>query len=267
MYQYGFKISALGLSTAFSLVLFCSSKVFAQGSGAEISDVVYSGSGCPAGTAGVVISPDGKAVSVLFDRYIMDVNPREAIGVIKAENGGVLPTVGDRRYTVPGTDDVYRYNAPHKIISKDRSCIVRLKMNVPDNVRVKIKTVDLRGYSSVPEKMRGQIHGGVSYHARGQKPTKVDRELRRFEPGTDEEYILTYDVSQQTSDESWTPCGAKNVAMQISAWGSLRFFVGRAGGENGGHIDTNGIITLDTLDATTEDRGLRIGFETQACRN
>ena len=53
---------------------------------AYLSDVGYSGTGCPLGTAGAVLSPDGTSVSVLFDDFIID-SSRECL----------LTLWGDRR--------------------------------------------------------------------------------------------------------------------------------------------------------------------------
>ena len=72
----------------------------------------YGGTGCPGGSASVSLSPDRKAVSILFDRYVV-----EAIG---------------------------RYRTERK------NCSVAVPVNVPQGRSVSIFKVDYRGFNSLP---------------------------------------------------------------------------------------------------------------------
>lgn len=74
----------------------------------------YGGTGCPAGTASVSVSPDQSAVSILFDSYV-------------AEAG----------YTTNRTMD-------------RKSCNITVPVGVPQGYSVAVFQVDYRGYNSVP---------------------------------------------------------------------------------------------------------------------
>lgn len=79
-----------------------------------IGGVAYGGNGCPSGTASATVSPDGQAVSVLFDQFI-------------AEAGGSTGKSLDRK-----------------------SCNLTVPIHVPNGYSVAIFTVDYRGFNQVP---------------------------------------------------------------------------------------------------------------------
>jgi hypothetical protein len=74
----------------------------------------YGGTGCPAGTASAVLSPDQKTLSVLFDQY-------------QAEAGGVSGRTLDRK-----------------------SCNLAIPVHVPQGFSISIFQIDYRGFAAVP---------------------------------------------------------------------------------------------------------------------
>ncbi len=82
-----------------------------------ISDVTYNGNGCLDESAMVILSPDSRVLSLLFDDYSISA-------------GGENLTRGRK------------------------TCGVKLKLSVPENKRVVIKKIDYRGYALVPDYSR-----------------------------------------------------------------------------------------------------------------
>src|SRR5262245_56951679 len=80
-----------------------------------LGDPAYGGSGCPAGTASVALSPDQKAISLLFDQYV-------------TEAGGQTQKRLDRK-----------------------SCNIAIPVHIPQGYSVSIFQVDYRGFVSVPQ--------------------------------------------------------------------------------------------------------------------
>jgi hypothetical protein len=75
---------------------------------------ITGGSGCPAGTASAVLSPDGKNLSILFDQY-------------QAQAGG------------PGGQRFDR-----------KSCSIAIPVHVPQGFAVSILAIDYRGFNALP---------------------------------------------------------------------------------------------------------------------
>lgn len=74
----------------------------------------YGGTGCPAGSAAVAISPDAKALSILFDQFVV-------------EAGGSTGRVMERK-----------------------TCNVAVPVHVPQGYSVSIFQIDYRGFNSLP---------------------------------------------------------------------------------------------------------------------
>ena len=98
----------------------------------------YGGSGCPAGSASVTLSPDEKQLSILFDDYI-------------AEAGG------------------------RKRISR-KSCNIAIPVHVPQGFSVSVIDVDYRGYVSVPRGGMGRF--SAEYFFAGQRGLKFKKTFR-----------------------------------------------------------------------------------------
>jgi hypothetical protein len=88
----------------------------------------YGGTGCPANTASVTLSPDAKTLSIIFDQYV-------------AEAG----------YTTGRTLD-------------RKTCNIAIPVHVPQGYSVSILKFDYRGFVSVP---RGENQFNVEYFFAG----------------------------------------------------------------------------------------------------
>jgi hypothetical protein len=82
--------------------------------GLRLGDPAYGGTGCPAGTASVTISPDESALSILFDYYV-------------AEAGSTTGRRVDRK-----------------------SCNITVPVHVPQGFSVALFQVDYRGFNLIP---------------------------------------------------------------------------------------------------------------------
>ena len=74
----------------------------------------YGGNGCPAGSASVALTPDGKQLSIIFDQFITEAGPA---------SGKTL----DRK-----------------------SCNIGIPVHVPQGLSVSIIAIDYRGFVSLP---------------------------------------------------------------------------------------------------------------------
>jgi hypothetical protein len=80
--------------------------------GIQLGNPGYGGTGCPANTASVSLSPDQSALSILFDQY-----------VVEAGNGRTI----DRK-----------------------SCNIAIPVHVPQGYSISVFQVDYRGFNSLP---------------------------------------------------------------------------------------------------------------------
>lgn len=87
----------------------------------------YGGTGCPSGSASVALSPDNKALSILFDQYV-------------AEAGGNLSF--DRK-----------------------NCNIAIPLHVPQGYSFAIVDIDYRGFTGLPVGGRAQL--SVNYFIAG----------------------------------------------------------------------------------------------------
>lgn len=95
-------------------LLLTSGYVHAQ-SGLVLGRPAYGGTGCPAGTASVTLSPDQDAISILFDQFV-------------TEAGSATGRRVDRK-----------------------SCNLSVPVRVPQGYSVSVFKTDYRGYNLVPE--------------------------------------------------------------------------------------------------------------------
>lgn len=97
----------------------------------------YGGTGCPAGSASVSVSPNQSAISVLFDQFM-------------AEAGGVTRKSFDRK-----------------------SCNLTIPVQVPSGYSIAIFQADYRGYNMVPR--GGKNRFDVEYFWAGSRGPRISR--------------------------------------------------------------------------------------------
>lgn len=99
----------------------------------EIKNIVYAGSGCPAGTVAENLSPDKQAFTLLFDNYIAEVGP----GVSARE--------------------------------KRKNCQINVTLDFPQGWTFAIADVDYRGYASLDRGVTGVQQ--AAYYFQGESQT------------------------------------------------------------------------------------------------
>lgn len=111
-------------------------------SGIQLGEPGYGGSGCPAGSASVTLSPDNSALSIIFDDYMV-------------EAGG------------PGGKRIARKN-----------CSIAIPVHVPQGFSVSIIEADYRGYVSLPR--RAQARFSTEYFFAGKRGPRYTKTFRGY---------------------------------------------------------------------------------------
>jgi hypothetical protein len=111
-----------------------------QADGIQLGEPGYGGSGCPAGTASATVSPDGKALSIIFDDYIVEAG-------------------GETR----------------KRLAR-KNCSIAIPVHVPQGFSVSIIDVDYRGYNMIPR--GGKARFSAEYFFAGRRGPKVVKNFR-----------------------------------------------------------------------------------------
>ena len=103
----------------------------------RLGDPAYGGTGCPAGSASVSLSDDRKAISLLFDQYVVEAGGSRAF---------------DRK-----------------------NCNIAIPVHVPQGMSVSVFAIDYRGFVGLPAGARAQL--SVDYFlangGRGVRSTKT----------------------------------------------------------------------------------------------
>ena len=103
----------------------------------KLGQASYGGTGCPAGTASVMLSPDRTELSILFDNYV-------------AEAGSTTGRRLDRK-----------------------SCNLTVPVTVPNGYSVAIFQVDYRGFNIIPRGAQNRFD--VEYFWAGARGPKISR--------------------------------------------------------------------------------------------
>lgn len=111
----------------------------AHANGLTLGEPQYGGTGCPAGSASVALSPDQTAVSILFDQYVVEAGGNKSF---------------DRK-----------------------NCNIAIPVKVPQGYSVSVFAIDYRGFTGLPSGGRAQLT--VDYflagNGRGVRSTKTFR--------------------------------------------------------------------------------------------
>lgn len=114
-----------GKLIAFALLTF---SIGAQAQDLELGEPSYGGTGCPAGSASVSLSPDSKSLSLLFDQYVVEAGDGRAIG--------------------------------------RKNCNIAIPVRVPSGYSVSVFAIDYRGFVGLPSGSRATLN--VDYFLAGQ---------------------------------------------------------------------------------------------------
>ena len=112
------------------ILVLLSSIVFTATAGAaeiKLGEPQYGGTGCPAGSASVALSPDQTAISILFDQYVVEAGGSKAF---------------DRK-----------------------NCNIAIPVRVPNGYSVSVFAIDYRGFTGIPAGGRAQLN--VNYFLAG----------------------------------------------------------------------------------------------------
>jgi hypothetical protein len=106
----------------------------------QLGEPGYGGTGCPAGTASTVLSPDKKALSIIFDEFLVEAG-------------------GETR----------------KRLAR-KSCNIAIPVHVPQGLSVSVIDVDYRGYHMIPR--GGQAKFSAEYFFAGMRGPKFRKTFR-----------------------------------------------------------------------------------------
>ena len=122
-----------------SILLFSAMMLSVPAFAADISlgEPGYGGTGCPAGTVSVTLSPDAKSLSLLFDQYQVAV-------------GGDTGKSFDRK-----------------------SCNIAIPVRVPQGLSVSVLKIDFRGFNHLPKSATSQFN--VEYFFAGTRGPAFQR--------------------------------------------------------------------------------------------
>lgn len=101
-------------------VLLCAS--LASADDLRLGEPQFGGTGCPAGSAAVALSPDSKSLSILFDQYVV--------------SAGEGSTIRDSR----------------------KNCNIAIPIQVPQGYSYSIIGIDYRGFTDLPRGSRAQLN-------------------------------------------------------------------------------------------------------------
>jgi hypothetical protein len=108
----------------------------------QLGEPGYGGTGCPAGTASTVLSPDKKALSIIFDEFLVEAG-------------------GETR----------------KRIAR-KSCNIAIPVHVPQGLSVSVIDVDYRGYHMLPRGAQAKF--SAEYFFAGMRGPKYRKTFRGY---------------------------------------------------------------------------------------
>lgn len=149
----------------------------------KIGQITSAGPGCPQGTYAHSVSPDGSALSILFDRFQVEVENSKR----------------QRRQRT--------------------SCRLMIPLNVESGYQVSVAKIDMRGYLYLPNLGQARISNKY-YFSKGENIRNRRRIVRRklkFQGPVDEDFV----VSAEMQRPSWSPC-SKSITLNVESRLSVR---------------------------------------------
>ncbi len=135
-------------------LLLLSTSVFAQDD-IQLGVPGYGGTGCPAGSASVTLSPDQKSLSIIFDEFFVEAG---------ASTGRTLGR---------------------------KNCNLAVPVHVPQGYSISLVDVDYRGYVSLPNR-RSQARFSAEYFFAGQRGPRY---VKTFRGRMDDDYTISNDLA------------------------------------------------------------------------
>lgn len=106
----------------------------------QLGEPGHAGSGCPSGSVSATLSPDKKALSILFDEFVLEAGPM----------------VGKRM--------------------DRKSCNIAIPVHVPNGFSVSLLAVDYRGYNFLPKGAQSQLR--AEYFFAGKRGPRFQKSFR-----------------------------------------------------------------------------------------
>jgi hypothetical protein len=144
----------------------------------------YGGPGCPQGTASVTLSPDDKALTILFDQFVVEAGGQDGNPVART------------------------------------SCNLSVPVLIPQGYSVSILQVDYRGYNSLPRSASSLLSTNYFFAAEGGSSGRGVTLSHTFRGPND----ANYETTDRLGIEAvvWTPCGASanlrvNTSLRVNS--------------------------------------------------
>jgi hypothetical protein len=208
-----------------------SNGAFAAPAQPEIGDPIYSGTGCPGGSVGVVMSPDRRVVSLLFDQFTLEVDKAQP-----KRKRGKNPAVGEP-------------------VNTGKKCDLVLPIAVPQGMRARIATVELRGFHSLPTYSNAGILTAAGFYKDKKKDSDKKMTSWLMYKGPKEENFIATTKYPRDNLRDWTGCG-RSDEMEILTNVYL----------SNQNTSEGAIFTIDSADIVSEGRVLKVELEWQSCR-
>lgn len=151
------KLSFIKVAAAPIIALAVMTTIQVRAEEIELGQPAYGGSGCPSGSASAVLSPDAKALSIIFDQY-------------SVEAGSAAAKSFERK-----------------------SCNLAIPVRVPGGYSVSVFQVDYRGFVAIPSGGRGQFN--VEYFFAGARGPRQVKSF--FGPSSDNYNLTSHLQSEQ----------------------------------------------------------------------
>lgn len=163
---------------AFTTIL--STTLWAQGApgGAQITDVSMAGPGCRDASASVTLSPDNRALSILFDNFILEASAS---------------------------------NVNQTNLRAETHCTVHMGISIPRGWQMSLVGVDYRGFADIPAQAIG--YQRFLYQIPGMQIVSM-RDATARGPYSNN---YTFSAMIKPGRSAWTPCGATHVRLPMTA--------------------------------------------------
>jgi hypothetical protein len=222
------KPEELSMRTPFSFLLVFLANFYAHAQ-LQLGNPVYSGLGCPQGSATTTLSPDASTLSVIFDQFVVEAG--ESLGT----------------------------NFQMK------NCVLRIPVQIQSGFRVALVQADFRGGISLPSAPAWSDlivqYGWLENYGTPQlKSNFYFDSLNMMGPLSDVYFhstpIQMRDSKGNRTGPLWSKCGVQNLHFELNS--KLRVHLQGATGD--------GLATLDTLDTGAQDPGVEFKLQVERCQ-